>query len=53
MAMKRGKEIDSRCILEAEPTGLGVWVVGCEVGKEMRIMNVQSPPDASACIGGC
>lgn len=44
MPMKRGKERDSRCILEAGPTRLGVWVAGCEVGKEERIMNMQSPP---------
>lgn len=45
--MKRGKERDSRCILEAEPTRLGVWVAECEVGKEKRIMNMSSPPETS------
>lgn len=45
MSMKRGKERDSRCILEAEPTRVGVWVADCEVGKKKRIMNMQSRPD--------
>lgn len=53
MALKRGKETDSGCVLEAEPKRLGVWVVEYEVGKEKRIMYVPYLQILLACPGGC
>lgn len=53
MALKRGKETDSGCVLKAEPKRFGVWVVGYEVGKEKRIMYVPYLQILLACPGGC
>lgn len=39
-ATEKGEEADSRCILEAKPTRLGGWVVGCGAGERKRIMNI-------------